>query len=233
VDRNTNRMNWGAALDYERGQPDASFHLAGYQRSGANGNFQYLFDRNTSVGGSLSVYQTRTTGAATTRRDPWHRRQRLAQPLRQRLLPDAFLRPAAQPLQPDGAPQRTDRAGRQGATGQELQWEQDWIGGRYETMRPELTTTLGYAHDQSGGVTRTYPTAGVQFRYWLDTGFHVSGNLRYTSQGGSLYTSRGLSGSLTAEKELAPGWRLGFGQFQPGARGPAADLFFRSQRLSQ
>jgi hypothetical protein len=50
----------------------------------------------------------------------------------------------------------------------------------------------------------------VQFRYWLDSSFNIAGNLRYTSQSGGLYTSRGLSGSLTAEKELAKGWRLGF-----------------------
>lgn len=211
VDRNTNRMNWGAALDYERGQPDTGFNLTGYQRSGANGNFQYLFDRNTSVGGSMSMYRTqydrRPGDTATT--------PGTAASASRSLYGSGFLQTRFFDL-PRTRFSLTVRRnelivlGDKAATGQELQWEQDWIGGRYETMRPELTTTLGYARDQTGGVTRTYPTAGLQFRYWLDTGFHVSGNLRYTSQGGSLYTSRGLSGSLTAEKELGTGWRLGF-----------------------
>lgn len=207
LDRSTSRLNWGGALDYERAQSDASSNLSGYSRTGASGNVQYLFDRNTSAGGSLSVSQTgydktqdgSASSAEGTRslyghafyQTRWFDWPRSRFSLTVRRNEQIVL-------------------GDQAATGEELQWEQDWIGGRYETMRPELTTTLGYAHDTSDGVARNYPTAGLQFRYWLDSSFHVGGNLRYTSQNGGLYTSRGLSGSLTAEKELARGWRLGF-----------------------
>jgi hypothetical protein len=207
LDHSTSRMNWGGGLDYERTQPDANFNLTGYSRIGANGNFQYLFDRNTSAGGSLSLYRTRyektadaSTSSASDSRSLYGNafyQTRFFDWPRSRF--SLTLRRNEQIVLGDKA-----------ATGQELQWEQDWIGGRYENMRPELTTTLGYAHDMSGGTARDYPTAGVQFRYWLDSSFHIGGNLRYTSQSGGLYTSRGLSGSLTAEKELAKGWRVGF-----------------------
>ena len=210
VDRNTSRMSWGAGLDYERAAPDTNFHLSGYRRFGASGNFQYLFDRYNSVGGSLSAYRTRYDGLPDggtanaiasgdgrslygsafyqTRFFDWPRSRFTLTVRRNELIV----------------------LGDSAATGQEVQWEQDWIGGRYETMRPELTTTLGHARDSSGGTTRSYPTAGLQFRYWIDSGFNVGGNLRYTSQSGGLYTSRGLSGSLMAEKELGAGWRVGF-----------------------
>ena len=211
VDRNTSRMSWGAGLDYERAAADASFRLSGYRRVGANGNFQYLFDRYNSVGGSVSAYRTRyeaspasslpgtSTGGGDgrslyasafyqTRFFDWPRSRFTLTVRRNELIV----------------------LGDSAATGQEVQWEQDWIGGRYETMRPELTTTIGHARDRSGGTARSYPTAGLQFRYWFDGGFNVGGNLRYTSQSGGLYTSRGLSGSLTAEKDLGSGWRLGF-----------------------
>src|SRR5258708_22348247 len=45
-----------------------------------------------------------------------------------------------------------------------VQWEQDWAGARQATLRSELTTTLGYARDRSGGMSRNYPTAGLQWR---------------------------------------------------------------------
>lgn len=208
VDRNTSRMSWGGGLDHERAQPDANFNLSGYSRTGANGNFQYLFDRNTSAGGSVSVYQTRYEKAERTSASSGSADSRS-------LYGNAFYQTRFFDL-PRSRLSLTVRRnelivlGDQAATGQEVQWEQDWVGGRYENMRPELTTTLGYAHDKSGGVARNYPTAGMQFRYWLASSFNIAGNLRYTSQSGGLYTSRGLSGSLTAEKELAKGWRLGF-----------------------
>lgn len=210
VDRNTSRMSWGGGLDYERAQPDANFNLSGYSRTGGNGNFQYLFDRNTSAGGSVSVYQTRyekiPAASASSSNSTADSRSLYGNAFYQTRFFDLPRSRLSLTVRRNELIVLGDRA----ATGEELQWEQDWIGGRYENMRPELTTTLGYAHDKSGGVARDYPTAGVQFRYWLDSGFNISGNLRYTSQSGGLYTSRGLSGSLMAEKELAKGWRVGF-----------------------
>lgn len=222
VDRSTSRLSWGAGIDYERTRPDATFGLPGTTRTGASGNLQYLLDRNTSVGGSLSLSQSRYAQADTatprslygnafyqTRFFDWPR-SRLSLTLRRN----------EQIVLGSGA-----------ATGQEVQWEQDWIGGRFETMRPELTSTLGYAHDQSGGESRSYPTAGLQFRWWIDSGFNLGGNLRYTSQSGGLYTSRGLSGSLTAEKELARGWRLGVSANLNQARASVLPTSFNGPQL--
>lgn len=212
MDRSTSRLSWGVGLDHERAQPDSNFSLSGYTRTGANGNAQYVFDRYNSLGGSLSVYRTRydrpgtATGTGSTGLATADSRSLYANAFFQTRLFDwprsRFTLTA----------RRNELVvlGDSAATGQELQWEQDWIGGRYETMRPEFTTTLGYAHDRSGGTARNYPTAGLQWRYWLDSGVQLAGNLRYTSQSGGLYTSRGLSGSLTAEKELSRGWRVGF-----------------------
>lgn len=210
IDRSDSRMNWGGALDLERAAPNDNFSLFGYRRAGASGNFQYLLDRNTSFGGSLNLMQMRYEGTSA---DATAQASRQGSRFRS-LYADAFYQTRFfdWPRSRFNLSVRRNEAivlGDGTATGQELQWEQDWIGGRFETMRPELTTTLGYARDQSGGTARNYPTAGVQFRFWMAQGFNVTGNLRYTSQHGGLYTSRGLSGTLSAEKDLAPGWRAG------------------------
>ncbi|RYF59186.1 MAG: hypothetical protein EOO27_10145 [Comamonadaceae bacterium] len=207
VDSSASRLNWGGGVDYERSSSDANSLRTGYRRWGVSGNFQYQLDRNSSVGGSANVYDTRysddaaslaTLGSGSRSfygsafyQDRFFNlpRTRLSLTVRRNQL---LVNNAA------------------AASGEELQWEQDWIPGRYETTRPEFTTTLGVARDSTGGVTRTYPTAAVQFRYWASPDFSISGNLRYTSQSGGLSTSRGLSGSLAAERVVAPGWRLGF-----------------------
>ncbi|MDR0258953.1 MAG: hypothetical protein LBI76_04045 [Comamonas sp.] len=202
VERHASRLNWGAGLDYERTPAGAGFHRGGYQRLGANGNFQYQLDRHTAMGVSFSTYQRRHD-AGTSGSGKAHS-----------LYGSAFY----QTRFFDGPRSRFTLTlrrnelivlGDSAATGQELQWEQSWVGGRLEALRPEFTTTLGYARDRSGGMSRNYPTAGMQWRYWLDNGLQLAGNLRYTSQSGSLYTSRGLSGSLSAEKELGGGWHMG------------------------
>ncbi|HSW16322.1 MAG TPA: SdrD B-like domain-containing protein [Ramlibacter sp.] len=216
IDHSASRMNWGGGLDYERAAPDTLFNLFGYTRAGASGNFQYLLGRESSFGGNLNVYQTRYDNAAVGS---------IAGDSRS-IYGNAFYQTRFFDLPRTRLSltvQRNEQIVLLGtaATGQELQWEQDWINGRYEAMRPELTTTIGYARDQSGGATRIYPTAGVQFRYWIGSGFSVMGNLRYTSQDGDLYTSRGLSGALSAEKELAPGWRIGVAANMNQARSAA------------
>ncbi|WP_143129337.1 carboxypeptidase-like regulatory domain-containing protein [Variovorax sp. PDC80] len=217
VDRGGSRLHWGGGLEHERTQGDAAFGFAGSSRSGANGSFLYQFDRHASVGGSLSLQRTRYDSSANTAAGSDSRslyasvfhQARFFGGLRSRFSLTV---------------RRNELIvlGDQAATGHEWQWEQDWIGAGRETLRPELTTTLGYARDRSGGVPRNYPTAGVQFLCWLDSGFHLGGNLRYTSQSGGLHTSRGLSGSLTAEKALARGWRIGFAAYFNQARAAVA-----------
>lgn len=205
VDHSDSRLNWGASLDHERIAPDLDFAAVGYARSGASGNVQYQFDSKTSLGANLNVYQTRYDGVGA---------YASLNGVSRSLYGNAFVQTRFFDL-PRSRMSLTARRneaivlGGDTATGQEVQWEQDWIGGRYETTRTELTTTLGYARDESGGSRRNYPTAGVQFRYWIDSGFNVSTHLRYTSESGGLYTSRGLSGTLNAEKELRHGWRAG------------------------
>ena len=206
VDHTGARMNWGAGLDHEQGEPDALRGPIGYRRDAASANAQYLVDRHTSFGGNANLNQTRYDGGARTDGEGWRGARGF--------YGSAFLQTRFFDL-PRSRLSLTVRRnelivlGGGTATGQELQWEQDWIDGRYATARTEFTTTLGYARDRSDGGSRDYPTAGVQFRYMVDAGFSVSGNLRYSSQSGGLSTSRGLSGIVGAEKELAGGWRIG------------------------
>lgn len=204
MDTSSTRLNWGAGLDYEHSAPSTTYLTQGYTRAGASANFQYLLDRYTSFGANLNVYQSRYASTALPSTETTSRS----------LYGNAFY----QTRFFDWGRSRFNLTvrrnesivvGSSAATGEEIQWEQDWITGRYETMRPELTTTLGYARDRSSGVAHTYPTAGVQFRYWFDSTLYLGGDLRYTSQSGGLYTSRGLSGSLSAEKEIGNGWRVG------------------------
>ncbi|MDM0116523.1 SdrD B-like domain-containing protein [Variovorax sp. J22R133] len=216
VDHSTGRMNWGGGFDFERADSDSVSNLYGYTRTAFNGNFQYLLDRDTSVGANANLSRTRYDNSAVGNLLGENRSLygNVFYQTRFFDLPRTRLNLMAL---------RNEQVVLLGtaATGQELQWEQDWITGRYAALRPELTTTLGYARDQSSGVTRTYPTAGVQFRYWFDSGFSVTGNLRWTSQDSDLYTSRGLSGSLTAEKEIAPGWHFGIAANMNQARSAA------------
>jgi hypothetical protein len=205
LDYSDSRLNWGASLDHEGYASDLHFNGVGHVRSGASGNVQYQYDNKTSFGANLNVHQTRYDGIGAYAALAGISRSFYGNAFVQTRLLDL-------PRSRMSLTMRRNEAivlGGDTATGQEAQWEQDWIGGRYETTRPELTTTLGYARDESGGSRRDYPTAGVQLRYWIDSGFNVSAHLRYTSERGGLYTSRGLSGTLTAEKELGHGWRTG------------------------
>ncbi len=208
IDSGGTRLNWGAGIDYDKSAPylngaDNLVQIAS-SRLNLSGNIQYQFDRNTTLGASVNVsddhFDASSAGNSAsgnrseyasfyyqTRFFDWPRsRFSLTAQNNEQLLVDS---PAA--------------------TGNELQWEQDWIGGKYETLQPEFTTTLGIAHDASDGIRRNYPTAGVQFRYWFDPDFNINGNLHYTSQSGGLSTSRGLSGTLNLERALSQRWRLG------------------------
>jgi hypothetical protein len=96
------------------------------------------------------------------------------------------------------------------ATGEELEWEQDWLRRPPGSMQSDqLRTTLGWARDRSASDTQSYPTASLTWQTWLQPDWNLSANLRYTSRTGNLATSRGLAGALQTEKRLAPGWTLG------------------------
>ncbi|RYF79182.1 MAG: hypothetical protein EOO29_17990 [Comamonadaceae bacterium] len=205
VDRHASRMNWGLGLDYEHADPIAAYNTVGTTRSGVSGNVHYLLDRHNAFGLSANFYRTQYAGAGSLASLNGDARSLYANAFYQTRFFDWPRSRFSLTLR------RNEQIvlGSDTATGQEIQWEQDWIGGRYEVRQTELTTTLGYAHDESGGTRRNYPTAGVQLRYWFDSTLNVTANLRYTSQSGGLYTSQGLSGALTAEKDLGRGWRVG------------------------
>ncbi|MDP9912250.1 hypothetical protein J2W27_004376 [Variovorax boronicumulans] len=205
MDQNSSRLSWGLGLDLERTAPGANFSHIGYDRSGTSGYVQYVLDRHSSMGGNFNVYNTRFDGNNTLSVPLGRSRSMFASAFYQTRL---FALPRTRITL---TLHRNDLIVLNGeaATGEELQWEQEWIASRQETQRTELTTTLGYARDRSSGATRRYPTAGVQFRYWPDSTLSLNGSLRYTSQSGDLSTSRGLSGTVSAEKELGQGWRLG------------------------
>lgn len=204
MDHAGSRLNWGTGFDLERSDASEARSIIPYTRASLSGNAQYQIDRNASAGGNITLYDSRD---ASTSEEALSRSSRS-------LYANAFYQAKLQNWGRSrfNAIFRRNEAiviGDAAATGQELQWEHDWITGRYETLRPDFTTTLGYARDASGGEVRSYPTAGLQVRQWFGAGAFVGGAMRYTSQSGGLYTSRGLSGDLTAGMELGSGWRLG------------------------
>ncbi|MDI3384544.1 hypothetical protein ACFPPF_17985 [Xenophilus aerolatus] len=205
LDRADSRLSWGVGVDLEHAAPGSNFTRVGYDRSGASGYLQWTLDRHTSLGGSFNVYDTRFAGDGELMQGPSRSRSLYANAYYQTRvfgLPRSRLSLTLH---------RNELVVLNGtaATGEELQWEQEWLGARQESQRTEIITTLGYARDRSSGTTRRYPTAGLQLRYWPQPTLSLAGSLRYTSQSGDLWASRGLSGQLSAEQELGGGWRLG------------------------
>jgi hypothetical protein len=205
VDQNRSRLSWGLGLDLERTAAGANFSRIGYDRVGTSGYAQYVVDRHTSVGGNFNVYDTRFDESDVLSTSLGRSRSLFASVFYQTRL---FSLPRTR-LSLTLHRNELIVLNGDAATGEELQWEQEWIASRQETQRTELTTTLGYARDRSNGAALRYPTAGVQFRYWPDSTLSLTGSLRYTSQSGNLSSSRGLSGTVSVEKELGQGWRLG------------------------
>lgn len=205
MDRADSRLSWGLGLDLEHAAPGSNFTRVGYDRSGASGYLQWTLDRRNSLGGSFNVYDTRFAGDGELAQGPTRSRSLYANAYYQTRLFGLPRSRLSLTLHRNELVVLDGTA----ATGEELQWEQEWLGSRQETQRTELVTTLGYARDRSGGRTRRYPTVGLQFRYWPQPTLSLAGSLRYTSQSGDLWASRGLSGQVSAEKELGGGWRLG------------------------
>jgi hypothetical protein len=209
VDRDRARWKWGASVDYEQQNPTHAAGRLAVNRYGLSGNVIYRIDRNSSAGGNINISETRypdvvasalnATGSGTstysasafyqTRFDDWGRSRFTVSARRNQV------------IVANGLP----------ATGEQIDWEHDWITGKYETMKPEFTTTLGVARDHSAsGQTELSPTAALLLRYWPSADWTVGGNLRYSSRSGNLSTSRGLSGTLNSEYILNSNWRVGF-----------------------
>jgi hypothetical protein len=205
VDTGGLRLVWGGGIDVEEDNPGRERGRLSSQRTSLSGNAQYRLNRSDSLGMNAQVNLTRyargaslaavgdgtrslnASGYYQTRFADWGRTRFRLTVHRNEVL-------VANDLP---------------ASGEEAEWEQDWIRGRFETMRPEFVTTLGLARDRSNGIAETRPTAGVNFRAWTGGDWSISGNLRYTSRTSNLSTSRGLSGTLNTEKRLAGGWRVG------------------------
>ncbi|MCJ0764776.1 hypothetical protein [Variovorax terrae] len=207
MDGSSMRLTWGFGLSLEDQNPHRDPGRLAGRRLGLNANAQYRLNRDDTVGANVNLSRNRydsgtnglpdlgagmrsvyASGYYQTRLAPGWGRSRLRLTLRR-----------DEVLVTNGLP----------ATGDEIEWEQDWIAGRYETQRPEFVTTLGLARDRSNGIPETRPTAGVVFRFWPEASWNIGGSLRYTARDSNLATSRGLSGTLDFEKVLQHGWRLG------------------------
>jgi hypothetical protein len=207
VDASQYRLSWGAGLDYQRELPQitgttGTVRIAS-SRFGGSANLQFRIDRDSSTGGTVNVYENRYDQSSTDFGDGYRSLYATA------FYQTRFFGWPSSRFNLSLQRNQQILVGSPAANGEELQWEQDWIRGRYETLQPQLTTTLGYARDTSSGFVRTYPTAGVAFRYWLGPDFNASGNLRYTAQSGGLSTTHGLAGTLNLERTLSFQWRAG------------------------
>ena len=205
VDHTGSRLSWGGSVEYEQQNPKHDPDRIASNRAGINANAQYRLARDTSIGGNANVSNTRYDNASALALGSNGLRSLNASVFYR----TRFFGWGSSNFSATVYSNNALVANAPAATGDQLQWEQDWITGKYETMRPEFSTTLGLAHDRSSGATQTYPTAGVRFRYWANADWSMGGNLNYTSSTGNLSTSRGLSGTLNTERTLGGGWRFG------------------------
>lgn len=201
IDQSSLRWFWGAGVDVS--EQDAGLTGAS-RRVGLAANASWRIDRSNSIYANLSLAQSRFAALSAVDTDRGNRSANLGLSWRTQRAGWGLstLRLTVQRneiLVTDGP----------SATGEQLEWEQDWITGRFETLRPEFRTTLGLARDRSAGRVETQPTAGLVFRLWPAENWSVGGTLRYTARDTNLATSRGLAGTLDAEWNLAEGWRAG------------------------
>lgn len=203
VDGNSARLSWGLGIDAVQYNPDRDPARYNARQWGVYGNMHYRIDRHNLVGASGHWSSIRRLNTADN--TPDGQRSLQASGFYQTRFQDWAPSRLRVNLWRNQALVLNDTQ----ATGEEIEWEQDWVNGRYETLRPEFTTTLGVARDRSGSNTQTYPTAGVMARHWISPTWNIGGTLRYTSRSGNLATSRGLSGSVNTEAQLSAGWRIG------------------------
>ena len=208
MDASSLRSSWGLGLTLEDVNPDFAPGRPATRALGVSANARHRLGRNDSVGGNLNWSLSRLrSGNAPVFSTAGEGIRSFNGGLFYETRPFAALGPSRlritlhrnEVLVANDIP----------ATGDEVEWEQDWIGGRFETLRPEFVTTLGIARDGSTGLTEIRPTAGASFRVWPAADWSLGGSLRYTARRGNLATSRGLSGTIDSEKMFPAGWRLG------------------------
>jgi hypothetical protein len=204
-----NRMNWGAGLDAER--QDAGSLLSGARRVSGSANANWRLNRNTSIGANVAIgHNTLFAGTAlpfTTGITSGGSRNETLGAFWQTRLSPGWGRTSLRWLSRRNV-QLVGNA--PAATGDELLWEQDWLGSDSGESRQNLfATVLGVARDRSLGNDTRSPTAGLQFRLYPGAAWSLGGSLRYTARDSNLSTSRGVSGTLDAERLLEDGWRIG------------------------
>lgn len=206
MDASSLRSSWGLGLIVEDSNPSLEPGRPAERSYSASANGRHRFGRDDSIGGNLTWAQSRRRHAATPGNAGEGNRS-INAGLFYENRPFTALGPSRirLTLHRNEVLVANDIA----ATGEEIEFEQDWIAGRFETLRPEFVTTLGIARDRSTGETETRPTAGVTFRLWPGPDWNLGGSLRYTARRGNLATSRGLSGTIDSEKVFPQGWRLG------------------------
>ena len=205
TDYNGTRWNWGIGSDVEYSNPRHDQSRPYGKRTNWSGNVRRRIDGNTSVGANATWGNYRSEYAGNEALSLSGNRTFLASAYMDRRFPSWGQSRLTVTTQRNNPLVRNAPA----ATGWDIQWEHDWITGKYETMRPEFTTTLGWAEDHSTPSSQRYPTAGLRFRYWPDARWNLGGSLMYSSRSGNLYSSRGFSGALSVDGDLGGGWHLG------------------------
>jgi hypothetical protein len=196
----TGRLSWGGGVAVERSGESLGTRS---RYASVNAYATYRLDRRSTLGGTVHVQQS-DTRFASAQEDASGRSYHVSvyhqtQPHLQGFNRYQLTLRRREQLTLGGAP----------ASGEEFEWQRDWIAGSAEGDKPELVTSLGIAHDRSEGRSTLSPTAGLRFRYTTGEGWLLGGHLRYTSSRSNLSASRGLSGSLDAEKQITEHWRIG------------------------
>lgn len=200
--RDSSQFSFSAGLSLEEHKlqeknPDKQAKTLGF-----DGSLRYRLDRNHSYGGSLRLQQIRYADT-----DANDQRSVYAYVYYELINADWGRSRFSTTVHRNEKIVSNDIA----ATGDEVQWEQDWLANSKQILssQPELITTIGLAHDRSADETRTYPTAGMTGRYWLNSDWSLNSSLRYSASSGKLSSSQGLSGSVSSEYQLSAGLAFG------------------------
>lgn len=202
LNRDGSRFSFNTGVTLEQNKLQEKGQGGGSKLIGLDGNLRYRLDRDHSYGGSLRLQQTRYDDIQDN-----DQRSLYAYAYYELINADWGRSRFSATLHRNEKIVTNDVA----ATGDELQWEQDWLGNVDKALsaQPELVTTLGLAHDRSKDETQSYPTAGITGRYWPNPDWSVSSSLRYSSHSGKLSNSQGLAGSIASEYTITPGLSLG------------------------
>jgi hypothetical protein len=203
IDYSAARLTWGLGIDAYDTNLDKVPDRAAYRNYNLSGNASYRFDARNTVGGSATWWERKVTNGEAvpfqgdnlswnasayydTRFDFGRSRFSATIHRNEELVKDAAK-----------------------ATGEEFNWEHDWITGKYESNKPEFVTTIGFAREKNGDETTTRPTAGLNVRLYPIPYLVIGGNLRYTGTSTNLSTTRGVAGSVFAEWDVARGIKAG------------------------